>query len=512
MNVEGALKKNSMILPVLSGLLLVAAFPPFNLGWIAWVAMVPLLVSISQKEKLEALKAGFICGVIYFGGVIPWVVTTLSIYGHISFPIAVFLALLLICYLALYISLFGWLIRFFGHSPEALLASAPVFVCLEYGRTYFISGFPWALLAHSQAENLSVIQIASIAGTAGVTFLIVLVNSTIAFSILKFRESGKLPIAVPLAALIAVLGNSAWGNSEIKAMEKANAKGQNFQVAVIQGNIDQDKKWDVAFREKVISTYFDLTRKEATKNLDLIVWPETAIPFVYGKDKDRTNRLLKLTEEISTPIIFGGIGVKENGEERPDFFNRAYAIDRYGLAGQYDKIHLVPFGEYVPFRKLLFFVDKITDAVGTDINEGTSVEPILVGTVPIGMQICYEIKYPELTREFVKNGAKLIVNITNDAWFGKSGASAQHMASLPFRAVENRVPLVRSANTGISGFVTAAGKMVARTDIFKTASVTHTVKIPQTTGTFYTKNGDLFAFLCAVFSIIGLWYSRKNRG
>jgi len=495
-------------LSILSGLALILIFQPFNLHLLAWVALVPLMLAISGREKLDAFKLGMVTGIIYFAGVMHWLVTVLNIYGHIPMLLSLPLVLLLVVYLSLFIGLYAWGITHIGKMPEKILLSAPLFAVTEYLRSYLFSGFPWALLADSQAGNLPMIQLASLTGTAGITFLIVLLNSAFAFYILKLKEGEKVPL-IPAIAILAVLANYGWGKYQINRVE--SIKGRELLVSVVQGNIDQGRKWDRKFRDEVINDYFELTRKEATKKLDLIVWPETAMPFYFGLDMLRTAKLLKLSSEIGTPIIFGGMG-REGSYNSPNkkYYNRSFVISDGKLLGTYDKMHLVPFGEYVPLRTILFFVDKLTDAIGVDISAGERADPVTVDGIPLGIGICFEIKFPAPTRKFVNNGARLMVNITNDAWFGNSGASAQHMASLPFRAVENRVSIVRSANTGISGFVSPTGRMYGLTGLYKKTTVSKNVKVLEKSGTFYTAYGDVFIFICVIATMLALRFREKK--
>ncbi len=494
----------------LSGLLLVLIFPPFGLSLLAWVALVPLMLAVARRDGLTAFKAGFLCGFICFCGVMmPWIMNVLTVYGHVWYPLAVFFAILLMAYLALYFALYGWAVSVFGPAPEAVMVSPLLFVLLEYVRSYFLGGLPWALIAHSQAEQPAVIQLSAYAGTAGVTFLIVLVNASIAFLILK-RQQWKKAAAVPLFAILLATANVFWGWHHIRSVEEMG--GEEFTASVVQGNIDQGRKWDAAYTGQTIAAYYGMTRTEARGKPDLVVWPETAVPFFFDRNTVQRDRLLNFSKEIATPILFGGMGVEQSPETgKTEFFNRAYIVTPAGVKGHYDKMHLVPFGEYVPFHRFLFFVDRITDAVEGDIQAGNSAQPLMVGSIPVGIQICYEIKYPGLTRRFAQNGARIMVNITNDAWFGRSGASAQHMASLPFRAVENRVPIIRAANTGISSFVTATGKIIATTPLFKKTSLARKLTIPPSAGTFYTRFGDVFTFLCALALVAAFRAGRKDK-
>jgi apolipoprotein N-acyltransferase len=212
------------------------------------------------------------------------------------------------------------------------------------------------------------------------------------------------------------------------------------------------------------------------------------------------------------PLLFGGLGLEPGDSPNSyNYTNRAFLLRPDGEDKHYDKLHLVPFGEYVPFRKLLFFVDKITDAIRGDITPGASTKPLDINGISVGVQICYEIIFSEPSRAFANNGASVIVNITNDAWFGHTAASAQHMMSLPFRAVENRVPIIRAANTGVSGFVTAVGTIKKTTPLFETLWISESITVPPTQDTFYKRFGDLFAYLCIAVTGAGIYLSMQRK-
>ncbi|MFQ5431705.1 MAG: apolipoprotein N-acyltransferase, partial [Nitrospinota bacterium] len=428
---------SAYILSGVTGILFVLLFPPFNFHLLAWVCLVPLLVAASGRTPLTAFKCGIVAGFMYFGGVMPWLINVMNEYGHISNWLSFILMMVLVAYMSLYIGLFAWSAAYYRLSADWVVLSPFLFVTLEYLRGHLLTGYPWALLAHSQHLNPAVIQIASITGVYGVTFIIVLVNSAIAHYLLS-RDDARLSSKLLAGALLIAVVNTTWGFWKAGNVESAG--GKTFKAAIIQGNIDQGIKWDSEFREAVLSKYFRLTLRAAKKRPDLIVWPETAVPFYYGRDMESTQRLRALVRKISVPLIFGGLGLLPDvTRNRYDVSNRAFLLRPEGEAEHYDKMHLVPFGEYVPLRRILFFVDKITDAVRGDISAGSSSVPLSLNGISVGIQICYEIIFAEPSRAFVRNGASVIVNITNDAWFGNTAASAQHMMSLPFRAVENRI-------------------------------------------------------------------------
>jgi apolipoprotein N-acyltransferase len=300
-----------------------------------------------------------------------------------------------------------------------------------------------------------------------------------------------------LAALV-LLGVLMYGHWRLDQMSAAAVDRTPATVAVVQGNIDQERKWDPAFRRETIDRYQDLTRELAEQSLDLIVWPEAAMPFFFERDAAQRRELIEFVTRGRTPLLFGSPAVDSPVGERPRLYNSAYLITADGaVAGRYDKLHLVPFGEYVPLARLLFFVDKMVDGIG-EFVPGTEAIVFTLDRFRLGVMICFEVVFPDLTRRAVYNGATLMAAVTNDAWFGDSAAPYQHLDMVVFRAVENRVPFARAANTGVSAFIDAAGRLVATTDLFVPATRVAPLA-PRTETTWYTRYGDVFAWFCAVF-------------
>jgi len=268
-------------------------------------------------------------------------------------------------------------------------------------------------------------------------------------------------------------------------------------------------KWNPVYQNFVINKYCDLTLKAAEKKPDLILWPETATPFYFDENQSETDSMRDLAREIKIPILFGSPH-REKIKDEIIYFNSAYLLSESGeTLGRYDKIHLVPFGEFVPFRKILFFIEKLVVMIG-DFGRGTEATVMQTAGNQVGISICYEMIFPDLIRQAVKNGANFLVNITNDAWFGKSPASYQHRSMGALRAVENRVSIVRAANTGISGTIEATGKLRDETQLF-TEEFRVTQITPATGGkTFYSLNGDIFSWVCLL--VTGLIAIAARRG
>ena len=496
--------RREVCLALLSAILLALSFPPFGLHFLAFFAFVPLLLALDGKRPATALLLGLVTGFVFFAAALHWLYTALAVYGHIDPWLSVLLLLLPLLYLAMYFSLFAWLTS--RCTPGEAVIMAPVYyVALECARGILFLGF----CLHATPP---MIQIASFTGVAGVSFLIIFVNAAISYFLRQVKQGTVSPL-VPAAALAVVALNVFWGMGEIRALERAG--GVPFTAALVQGNIPQDEKWEPRFQDMVVNRYLGMTREAALKKPDLIIWPEAAAPFYYGTAPYYTQAVRAAAREGGVPLLFGGMAYERgpSGEDR--YFNSAFLVTPDGAERRYDKIHLVPFGEYVPYRDLLSFTGDLTKAVAGDTVAGTSAEPIRVDGITAGIQICYEIIFPEGARAFAQNGARLMVNVTNDAWYGRSAASAQELMALPFRAVENRMPVLRAANTGISAFVTASGKILHPTPLFETMTTVETVIVPPVVGqTFYTRYGEVFAYACvagAVWHFIagGLWRRRK---
>jgi apolipoprotein N-acyltransferase len=490
---------------VVSGLLLAASFPSIDIHVLAWIALVPLFSVLKGKTLKEGFWLGGIFGVVFFTGTVYWVTNSVHFYGGIPLIPASFITLLLCAYLALYTAVFGAASAHLrNHHPSLFVLAVPaLWTTLELARTYVFTGFPWSLLGYSQYSILPIIQIADITGVYGVSFLIVLVNVTIA----EFISSRKSIFGL-LAALVVTA--SALGYGWAKLHTENGARG--ITVSVMQGNIEQDKKWDPAYQADTIAVYKRLTIGAMKRHPDLVIWPETATPFYFtgARESDRilSEDLRRFVKQNKVPLLFGSPTFEIKPDRAIIGRNSAFLLSPDGaIRGVYHKTHLVPFGEYVPLKKLLFFVDKMVEAIG-DFQSGSeytvmtvpAVTPDQAGGVKFCTVICYEIIFPDLVRRFVNNGAEVVTTITNDAWFGKTAAPYQHFSMAVFRAVENRVPIARAANTGISGFIDSNGHILAISNIFTEASLTQRI-VPGVKKTFYTRYGDIFSYACLLFTL-----------
>ncbi len=502
----------NLSLAVLSGALLSLAFPKYNLEIIAWGAFIPLFRALRGKSPSRAALLGFVAGFSFFTSLVPWIYNVLNHYGHIPGALSVFLLLLLTAYLALFFSAFAFALRWAQTRmdiPETLLAP-PLWVSLEYIRGFLFSGFPWGLLGYSQYLTLPLVQMADITGVYGISFLIVLVNAA-GYRLLEAcvdRNWRPIRKEVLAAGLLLVI-SSGYGFWRLSGMSLEDKEGTPVRIALLQGNIPQDVKWEPPFQEETMGIYTDLSLRAQGTLPNLIIWPETATPFFFQDSFPYRSRILELAQKLRTFLLFGSPGYDRKGREM-HYYNSAFLISPEGnIAGRYDKIHLVPFGEYAPLAGVLGFTRDIIGAMG-DFQSGEEVRNLAITQGKFGVLICYEAIFPELTRQFVDRGARFLVNITNDAWFGRSAAPYQHIAMAALRAVENRVPIARSANTGVSGFIHPSGRILQASDIFTKAIVSSTIYLKKS-WSFYTEFGDVFTYLCLAFTGFFLIYIRFRR-
>ncbi len=515
-------RARQILLACASGLLYPLCFPNFDVGFLAWVVLVPLHLAIEDASPKRAFWLGWLTGIIGSTGVLYWVITVMHLYGKVPLPISVAIMLLLSAYVGMYVAWYSigfiWLRRTF---PTLVVLAAPcLWISLEWVRTYLLSGFPWALLGYSQYQWLPVIQIADHTGVYGLSFLVVSVNLGLTHLVLWLlaRVSGALPRPLvwhaPVAAGVGLVVALAYGQA-ILAQARSTDRSRSLQVGVIQPNIDQSQKWDVAFRRETLDRMTRLTAQVAP-GADVVIWPEAATPFLFELEPEYRLELSALAHRAETPIVFGSPTFRRDADGRPYLLNSAYLLSSDGqILGRYDKQHLVPFGEYIPLKSsLLFFLDKLVEGIG-DFQPGPG--PTLLSFTPrnsspgatngirrqarFGVVICYEVIFPNLVRELAANGADFLVTITNDAWFGRSSAASQHFGMVVFRSVENRLAFARAANTGISGFIDPYGRIVQATPIFTEAALTGTLPIGRTP-TFYSRYGDAFAYGCVIITAL----------
>ena len=401
---------------------------------------------------------GLAAGLVYFTGTLYWITRVMSVYGGLPLWVAVLVNLALISVQALYPAVFALivrrLIRAFG--PTGLAAAPLVWVATELGRSYIFIGFPWVLLGYSQATVLPIAQAASIVGVYGVSALVVAVNAAAAAIVTGRTAADRWRPLVATAVVVAAIGG--WGARRAAAAEWTR-EGDPIRVGLVQGNVDQAQKWNVASAAAIFNDYLGMTRQAIAQGATLVLWPESSTPFRFDDDPAGAELVRGMARQSHVSILFGSDQVEQG---RPvKYYNSAFLVGDDGrTAGVYRKIHLVPFGEYVPFKRVFFFAAPLVEAV-SDFTPGEQAVVMPVGTHRLSTSICYEIIYPTLVRDFILNGSELLTTITNDAWFGPTSAPYQHFEQASMRAIEEGRYLVRSANTGISGIVDPYGHVLA---------------------------------------------------
>jgi len=506
----GGMKKKDVLLSLCSGFLLILPFPNFNLEFVAWFALVPLLYAIQGKEFRRSFTLGFLTGFTSFLGILYWIIVAVHTYGNVPLILSGLILLLLVMYLSLYVGVFTFLTRWVQKrlGIQTLLFIPALWVSLEYLRSFLLTGFPWANLGHSQYLNLPFIQIADITGVYGLSFVVLLVNATL-FTVLHQWPRRVVPSREIAFAVVVLLGVLIYGYGKMRAIDQQIPHRPSLRVRIIQGNIDQSIKWDESFQRETLRIYERLSLRAAEEKPDLIIWPETATPFFFQEAREYQPFVLDIPRKTNAFLLFGTPSYKiERG--KVNHYNSAYLASPSGeVVEKYDKIHLVPFGEYVPFGDILS-LGSIGEGIG-NFKSGKKISNFSLPQGKFGVVICFEIIFPDLCRRFVKDGADFLVTLTNDAWFGRTSAPYQHFSIATFRAVENRVFIARAANTGISGLIDSKGKILKRGEIFTEEAMTGTIRLSKNR-TFYTLYGDAFAWICSAFTLLLLAYALFQRG
>lgn len=494
------LNKKNLLLAILSGILLFFSFPKYGQGVTAWIAFIPLFLSLRNTSGKESLIIGFIAGLICNIGLMYWITFVVVHYGYLPYLLGIFIMLLLAAYLSIYMALFACGFTYFSSKGVPGIIHAPVlWTCLEYVKSHLFTGFPWENLAYTQYLNHYIIQIADVTGIYGISFIIVFINVMI-YDVLNTQYTRKRKIVEAVLAFILILAIYGYGYIRINEIRDSEKIAEHIDVSLLQGNIDQNIKWNPKFQRETINIYSQLSLDAQSTQPGLTVWPETAAPFFFQDMNSMHNEILDIARTSGNWLLFGSpsyIKKCDDSNECISFLNSAFLLSPHGkVTGRYDKVHLVPYGEYVPLKKWFPFIDKLVVGVG-DFQSGKGYYPINTDNHKLGILICYEGIFPEASRMYKQGGANLLVNITNDAWFGKTSAPFQHLSMTVLRAVENRLFLVRSANTGISAIIDPTGTIIAQSELFTSAMVKGTVKFINKK-TVYSTYGDGFVLICTI--------------
>ena len=497
-------------LALFSSLLIFVSIPKIDWWPIAWIAFVPVMIALHNAGQSNSLFSVFLVSSTFsfFSGVgkVYWVMETVMSYGGLNIVLGLVSMVGVALVIALYSFLYGiFVARTDWNSLFFPFFAAALWTALEYAQTYLFTGFPWELLGYSQYKVLPVIQIAQFTGVYGVSFLVMLLNATIAmlFMALRNNTGWRAPIFALLMAyfsLISTVGYGWWSISRQQSLEQSNTA---VKVGVVQGSMEQGMKWSESVLQRTVDTYRKLTLSILPQNPELIVFPETAMTFylkssIYEQFNEQVHGL---TAEAGVPLLTGALGFRAG---RREVYNSAFLlVPEQGIVDAYSKMHLVPFGEYLPLPSLFSFLGSLTGAIGSlTPGEKLTVMPVTGSDMQIGTVICYESIFPDLVRRFSLNGANVLVVMTNDAWFGTSSAPSQHFSMAVLRAVENGMPVIRAANTGISGFISATGKVYGATPMMVATTTVENVHLSQGDLTVYTQYGDIFAILCCVLAVV----------
>ncbi len=471
--------------------------PKPALAPLGWVALAPLCVAVARTALRPAPRGarpfllGLVTGVVAFAGTISWTSDVLAIFGGLNAVLAWALAGLLIAYLAVYPALFSLaLTTAIARGGIAALALAPVvWVATEWLRGTLFSGFPWVLLGYSQSDTLAPLQVASLVGVYGLSGLVACPAAALAILVAPGRVS-RARRATVAAVLVALVG-AGWAWGAWRLQQDAWRAGPTLRIGIVQGNVPQGQKWDPAHRDEILARYLELTRRVADTGVDVVIWPESSTPFVFDRDPLYTEIMRSAIVEAGVPVVFGSDQVVGPSE----FYNAAFVLDARGrVQGVYRKMQLVPFGEYIPVRSLLFFARPLVEGF-SDFSAGERLTLLPVDTYRLSVAVCYEAVFPWLSRQAVRQGSQLLTTITNDAWYGWSAAPYQHFQQARVRAVETGRYLVRAANTGISGAVDPYGRVIVQSPLFETG--TWTAEVRWLDGvTPYVRMGDAVAWAC----------------
>jgi apolipoprotein N-acyltransferase len=522
---------SAWLLIIFSALLQVLIFPLPGLYVLSWVAFAPLIVGLLRARPASTLEIegsfnlraatpaqafllAYVCGILWYAGTCYWIYNTMREYGGLSAPMAL-LALVLFCmYLGLYHGFFGLLLSLCSGPGRdyrrALVATPFMWVAVELARER-VTGFPWNLLGTAQVGNLSLTRITTLTGVYGVSFEIMLVNVAVAAAFLvRKRKRATLLLASFAAAAVLQAGR----------LVEAPPLPTDHSALLLQENIPVDATWTRKAFIQTLQELGDLSIKDsASPNApetasakapasnftptrpDLMVWPESPAPFYTGDTLFR-DAVGGVARQSRTWVVTGAIGNKpltNGGVGASQVFNSAALISPSGeWTARYDKVHLVPFGEYLPFPQLFAFAGGLTKEVG-QFEAGTSRAPLNAGGTKLGVFVCYESVFPGEVRLFADQGAQVLVNLSNDGWYGDSGAYAQHLNQTRMRAVENDRWLLSATNTGVTASIDPYGRVVARLPRKERAALLAPYALTSVT-TFYTRYGDWFAWLCAIIS------------
>jgi apolipoprotein N-acyltransferase len=500
--------RTGWLLVLLSAILQILCFPSPGLYFLSWIALAPLFVALLDRRfspsLLRCVLLAYCNGVIWYAGTCFWIFHVMHSYGSLSQPVAAGILVLFCLYLALYHAAFGLLLglltrtRAFANA-RALLLAPVLWVAVELARAH-ITSFPWDMLGYAQVNNVPLTRLATLTGVYGLSLVIALVNTVLALGFLLPRDRRMTVALVGVLGAVALESGAAVAYPPVHPDRLAQLVQVNLPINITN--------WSPTFYDLTIARLVQLSgsgtaAEPSGSNPALIIWPESPAPF-FTSDPKFQHWMAALAQDSHAYLIVGSLGVNPTKDpEKSEVFNSAQLVSPDGALGpRYDKIHLVPFGEFVPFRKLLSFAQSLTHDIG-ELSRGNQRNLLSVDGHGVGTFICYESIFPDEVLRFSKNGAELFVNISDDGWYGEYGAPGQHLNMARMRAIENGRWLLRATNNGITASITPFGEILAEAPR-NTSTVLQAPYRFEAGTTFYTRHGDWFAHTCAIISVLAL--------
>ena len=482
-----------------SGIALALCFPASGLDLLALVALAPLIAAVLRaRGRWEALLLGVLALAIAWLINLPWVLPVMVKYGGLPKSVGVALYVLMSVFLSGYGGVFALAVfRFRRAHPVAIWFLVPAaWAAIELLRTYLFTGFPWNLLATALIDTPPLVVLARVIGPYGVGFLAMIPATLIAW---MAATPGKPKMKTTALATLAALMLAWLGAGTLMLRSIDAAEGEPFSAAMIQPNITQEMRWSESSTLQIYERMMRMSVSAAENGARVIIWPESTVPLTFLSHEFYREGVAEISSRWDADVILGSVA--EDSQASQKLWNAAYLVSGGEVQGRYDKIRLVPFGEYVPLRTMLFFAEKLVRAVG-DFQFGTNDRP-LAGRFSYGPAICYEVVFPQITADQVRNGAEVLVTITNDAWFDRTAAPRQHLDMARLRAVETDRWLLRAATTGISAMIDPAGRIVEMLPLGESGVIVGKATARHST-TPYVRFGDWLGWLFALLSIAAI--------
>ncbi|WP_035104404.1 apolipoprotein N-acyltransferase [Desulfohalovibrio reitneri] len=441
--------------------------------------------ALRSPSPRKAAKCCFWTATAAYLGSLYWIALPVHDYGGLNWLLAAPCPVLVAMYLSLYAAVFGWVVHRFGSGGSAWRAGLLIggaWACLEALRGVALTGFPWLTTSSGLAPWPWAIQAAAWIGGLGLGLVLTTAAAWLLFP-------GRGTASVRLAGAVVLAAVALFGADRLQDPLTPSARAE---VALVQGNIDQGRKWDDKFIQGTVDRYISLSEEVLRGGAEAVIWPETALPFYYQEQSPLRRRVRSFARGEGIALLTGAPAYRMESSGEYTLFNRAYLVNgRNVFESAYDKVHLLPFGEYVPFGDYLP-IDKLVQGVG-DFAPGQRDDPLVSGDLAMGVLICYEAIFPDLAQERVAKGANLLVNISNDAWFGESSAPLQHLHLSLLRAVEQGRAMVRCTNTGISAFIDPRGRILESTGLFTATAISREMPLLRRT-TFYHRHHEAFVW------------------